>query len=55
MPVPIEVPIIVNCIQDKIVQVERNNEKIVEVPTLQDRIIEVVKEVPKIQTVERFS
>lgn len=51
--VPLEVPTIVPNIVEKVVPVERIVEKIVEVPQIIERIVEVIREVPKIQIVER--
>jgi hypothetical protein len=37
-----------------VVTVEKIIEKAVEIPTVQDRIIEVIREVPKMHTVDRI-
>ena len=54
VPVPIEVPIIVPTTQDRVVPCEKIVEKPVEIPTVQDRIVEVIKEIPKIECVDRI-
>jgi hypothetical protein len=36
-----------------VVTVEKIVEKAVEIPTVQDRIVEVIREVPKMHTVDR--